>query len=103
MTDYFALIHQGNADQFINLLVDRFPDIAIGTVKYWEKDGQVKRFYVNHKDGSEDVSFNLNITPRTIYVNDYKDIFWNEVLGVENMMEFKQEIEKLAQQLVSGY
>jgi len=102
MVDYFEAIHRGNSDQIINLLVDRFPDFAIGVIKYWEKEGQVKRFYINAKDGSEDKSFNLNITPNTIYVNDYDELFWNPILDVSSMMEFKKELMKLVDEVLHG-
>lgn len=99
MTNYFEKLNRENADQFINLLVDRFPDLAIATVKYWEKDGQVKRFYINYKEDGDDKSFNLNLTDRTIYVNDYEEIFWNQVVGLDSMMEFKSEVEKLVDEM----
>ena len=100
MANYFDKFSSSNANEFINLLIDRFPDLAIASIKYWEKEDKVKRFYINHKEGDDEVNFNLNITANRIFVNDYKAIFWNEVLGVPNVVEFAKEIEKIADEFV---
>ncbi|MHA2501923.1 MAG: hypothetical protein ACXAE3_03555 [Candidatus Kariarchaeaceae archaeon] len=101
MTNYFEIITRANSEQLIHALLERFPDLATVKVNYWEKDGAVKRFYFNGFDGGQKKSFNLNIKERTIFVNEYEDAYWNELLGVDGMEEFKTELLRLVEETLS--
>ena len=101
MANYFEIITRENSDQLIAAWIERFPDLATVKINYWEKDGAVKRFYLNTKDGVVDKSINLNIKDRTIFINEYEDAFWNTLLGVSSRDEFRDEIVKLVEETLS--
>jgi len=101
MVNYFDIITRDNNEQLIAAMVERFPDLATVKINYWEKDGAVKRFYLNTKDGAVEKSINLNIKDSIIFVNEYEDAFWNQLLGVNSRDEFRDEVLKLVKETLS--